>query len=508
MNERRLPSSALLTGGLVLGIAGNALLRAPGAPGLNLTLWTAAVAAMTVVLHGYRRRARMSSEAAVFLAAAVVFAMGLAWRDAPALKVLALLSVIVAFALPAFRAGMAWLRRGRVTEYIGALAAAGFHAVFGAALTVGDVDWNAVRDESGGHGRWRHAAATARGLVIALPFVVVFGALFISADAVFAAMVTDVVRIDFEEVMSHALPIGFLAWVSTGYMRGFMTGTRPAALADRAEAMRAPLSITEVSVVLGTLNLLFLGFIIVQFRYLFGGGDLIEVTPGLTYAEYARRGFFELVTVAALMLPLILAADALLRRSRLSDEYIFRSLTGMQIVLLLAVMASAFQRMRLYQAAYGLTEQRFYATALLVLLAVIVVWFAGTVLRGRRRRFAFGALVASFATVVVLHVVNPDAVIARTNIVRFQSGATAHAAFDAAYVGSLSGDAVPTLLAAFPSLPLDAQCRISRRLLDRFGPDAPASLRSWSWSSARARDAVRDHGGVLMGSLNTEGRCD
>src|SRR5690606_1837606 len=145
------------------------------------------------------------------------------------------------------------------------------------------------------------------------------------------------------------------------------------------------------------------------------------------------------------------------------------------------------------QSAYGLTEQRLYATALLILLGVIVVWFAGTALRGRRRRFAFGTLIASFTTVTVLYAMNPDAVIARTNMERVRSGDAAATSFDASYVSSLSGDAVPALLAAFPSLPAEARCRISGRLLQRWGPEEPAPLRAWSWSAARAREAVRAH---------------
>jgi hypothetical protein len=64
-----------------------------------------------------------------------------------------------------------------------------------------------------------------------------------------------------------------------------------------------------VSVALWILNLLFLGFMAVQLRYLFGGADLVEVTAGLGYAEYARRGFFELVATAALVVPILLVAD-------------------------------------------------------------------------------------------------------------------------------------------------------------------------------------------------------
>jgi len=61
---------------------------------------------------------------------------------------------------------------------------------------------------------------------------------------------------------------------------------------------------------LALVNLLFLGFILVQVRHLFGNADLVRLTPGLTYAEYARHGFFQLVVVVAIALPMLLV-DAL-----------------------------------------------------------------------------------------------------------------------------------------------------------------------------------------------------
>src|SRR5690606_28461555 len=110
--------------------------------------------------------------------------------------------------------------------------------------------------------------------------------------------------------------------------------------------------------------LLFLFFVLVQFRYLFGGAGMIEVTPGLTYAEYARRGFFELVAASALVLPLLLVGDWLFDHRGPRDGWIFRALSLLLILLVLVVMASAFHRMRLYLGAYGMTEPRLYATAL------------------------------------------------------------------------------------------------------------------------------------------------
>ena len=163
------------------------------------------------------------------------------------------------------------------------------------------------------------------------------------------------------------------------------------------------------------LNLLFLSFVVIQFRYFFGGATSVVLTPGLTYSEYARRGFFELVAVAALVLPLLLTAHWLLDKQKPESERAFRWLAGTQIMFLFVIMASAFQRMRLYQREYGLTEQRLYPTAFMGWLAIVFVWFVVSVLRGRRERFAFGALAAGFAVILALHALNPDDLIARVN---------------------------------------------------------------------------------------------
>jgi len=228
------------------------------------------------------------------------------------------------------------------------------------------------------------------------------------------------------------------------------------------------------------LDLLFLAFVAVQFRYLFGGSALVQSEAHLTYAEYARHGFFELVAVTALTLPVLLLADwALGDRGRRA----FRWLAAALLLLLGVVIVSALERMRLYVQHFGLTELRLYATGVILWLAVVSAWFAATVLRGRRHAFAIGALVAGFAATLALNVLSPDAFIARTNVTR--------PVVDVSYLANLGDDAVPTLVSRIRSLPAPERVVLARALLAR-NPSS-SDWRSWNLSRARAGDAIREH---------------
>ena len=504
----------LLAAGALLGVVGDALLRGSDPVGLNMSLWVASVAGAALAL---RRRAGLAPnrERVAWLAIGVVFAGGLAWRDAAPLQLLALGCAILTFALAASRVDAAWVRRAGVFRYAAALAMGALHAWTAAALALVDAARSTPRVETGRAAGRRRAAAVARGLLIAAPLVAVFGALFMSADAVFANLVRSVVRIDVDRVASHLLLFAVSAWVATGYLRGFLTGTEPPWFTDRSYGIdsqtvpvpkRPALGITEIATALAAMDLLFLVFVIVQFRYLFGGDALVQVTPDLTYAEYARRGFFELVFAVVLVVPVLLAADWLLERRVRRDVLVFRSLAGAQIGLVLGIAASALQRLRLYHASYGLTDSRFYAMVLLIWMGAILLWLAATVLRGRRDSFAFGALVSGLATIALLFVVNPDVIIARTNVARMAS-AGAPVRFDVAYATSLSADAVPVLIEALPTLPRDVQCPLARHILRRWPPDHDRSIRRWNWSAARASAAVREHEAGLRSMVGPDQKC-
>jgi hypothetical protein len=475
-----------LLGAVSLGVLADGLVRVQGRPGLNVALWAmAGVAALVVLLR--RRSEPASLETRWLVGGALGFAAALALRDADALAIFSLLAAVVALLLAAGRAAAGWASRAHVSDVaFGVLRVALLCAA-------GPVGWRrGVPDPAACAAGWgRPVRTVARGTAMALPALLLLTALLMSADPVFEGMVQAAFLFDMEPLLEHVLFAAVIAWLTAGYLRAFLIPDD--AVMDRLRAPRPAFAAAEVSVALWILNLLFVVFMAVQLRYLFGGAHLVEVTAGLSYAEYARRGFFELVATAALVVPILLVADWATAPDTARSRLVLRGTTLVLVVLLMGVIASAAYRMRLYQAAYGLTELRLYVSVFIVWLTAVLGWLVLTVLRGRRERFAFGAIIAGLACIAALNVVNPHALIARVNIDRAAAGAE----YDGRYVRGLSADAVPTLLARLHELPEAERCRVAGMLEERWSGERPGGWRTWNLSDWRARRLVAPQSGTL-----------
>jgi hypothetical protein len=472
---------AVLGISLPLGLLGDLLLRATPW-GLNVPLFTVALLAAAAALLRWRRIA-IPASSAWLIAPALLFAAAIAWRDSAWLFGLNLLALLGSLALIALYTRAGRLLVAGATEYLLGALLVGVSALAGwTPPLLADVRWPEVRV---GGGAIRHLVAVTRGLAIALPLLLVFGALFVAADAAFEGLVGRLFDWDLATLLSHLFLIGCWAWLSAGWLRQMLLA-RPWANPVGACPRLLTLGMVEMAIVLGALDLLFLAFVILQLPYLFGGAARVQAIPGLTYSEYARRGFFELVTVAALALPVLLLADWALRRERAAAVRLFRLLAAALVALLFVVIASALQRMLLYQSEYGLTELRVYTTAFMLWLAVVVAWFLATVLPGRRDLFAIGALLAAMAVVLALDAANPDALITRVNLARLAQGRP----FDAEYATVLSADAVPTLVESLPTLPERERRTVAAQLAARWSPPAELDWRTWSWGRQQAWRAV------------------
>ncbi|MCH8936692.1 MAG: DUF4173 domain-containing protein [Gemmatimonadetes bacterium] len=467
----------------LLGVLGDALLRATPW-GVNLPLWMGVAAAAGWALVPDRPNGR-SPITGWPLLAVMFFALCFAWRDSSFLRFWNGVAILGALSLPALQMHGVQLRLARITDYAMGLAASGVNAVAGVLmLTPDDVPWHVMSR----HGRQARAAAV--GVALAVPVLLVFGGLLMSADPGFERMVQSLVDWAFSTIASHVLLAGFIAWTSAGYLRTLATARDPVLKLGNAALAKAPskpaLGLLELGIPLGALSVIFLVFVGLQARYLFGGEAVILETAGLTYAEYARGGFFELVTASTLLLPVLLGTEWLLDKSNMRNVMRFRALSATLLVLIGLMMMSAVQRMRLYIDAYGLTQDRFYAMAFMIWIGVVLALYGATVLRGMRNRFAFGAVTTGFATLAILNIMNPEAVIVRTNLARAEAGAE----LDLEYAARLHADAIPELMARAPALLPEDQCDVFRQAIDRWTQREAADWRSWNLSRAKARRAV------------------
>ena len=477
LNQRTRLGLEIAALGLVAGVVGDTLLRAMPW-GLNMTLGIA-----TLVGAGYwlidRHKIRTGPDTPWLAITAILLGLAFLRRDAEELAVYNLMALALTFALTAASIHGELVSQWQPLDYVrGFVTSAASTAVGSLVLIFGDIKWHEVPQE----GRMRHTRAALLGVLIAAPLLIVFAALFASADPIFGSLLTSVFSFNLESAIQHTFLICFWAAAVGGFLRWSFLG-KPVVL--KASEVKPVPTIVPIATALGLLDFLFLMFVVVQLRYFFGGASVVVATEGLTYASYAREGFFQLVTASALVLPILLGADHLVRGGTATQLRIFRQLSGLLLALLAVVMASALGRMRLYVAEFGLSTDRLYATAFMVLLIGVFAWFAWTMMRGSRERFAFGALMQAFAVLAGLHVLNPSAFIVRHNLSR----PTDSHPFDARYATTLGADAVPALVEALPRLDSNDRCLVVTRLLDRWvdGEHAQADWRTWNWSRSRAR---------------------
>jgi hypothetical protein len=472
-----------LAAAIVLGLLGNLLLR--DVPwGIGFTLYFAAILGACAYL--YRNAAApLSRSVVVLVPPAILFASTFAWRDAGSLKFLNGVALMLIIGLAVLRRHQDHLSIGSVLDYPFRLFGRWFQFVADAVPLFNlEGRWPQLAERGNVH----HVSAAMRGVLIAAPLLLLFGGLFVSADAAFERLITQSVQIDLEMVMSNLLVTAICAWMFGGFLRRmFLVVETPKVQSDLVGPPPPPaLGLIEIGTVLGLLNALFALFVATQLPYFFGGAGIVSQTAGLGYAEYARRGFFELAAVAALALPVLLGSHALLSKTGAAGPKVFKVMASVLVGLLFVVIASAAFRMSLYVQVYGISMLRIYVLATIGWLMMVFGWFVLTVLRDRPQRFAFGGLVLFLTTILMLDIVNPEALTARINTTRVASTAV-----DTQYLNSLSADAVPELAQAVNRVKGDTKIQLIEGLEHRQDQLRRSDWRSWSLSKHLADRSIR-----------------
>ena len=310
--------------------------------------------------------------------------------------------------------------------------------------------WGQVAGERGSRSR---LMAVLRGLLLALPILLVFIALLESADLVFADYVDEAISwLDLER-LTRLLKQVLTVVLSAVFFLGALVIALRSSNKHHPISLKQPLvspflGFIESVVVLGAVDLLFAVFVTIQFAYLFGGQANITAT-GYTYSEYARRGFGELVMVAFLSLGLIMAFGAWTQREGRRQKHWFNGLSAGLVGLVGAILVSALKRLLLYENAYGFTRLRTYTHVAIVWMGILFAVFLALLFAERLRRFVLVVALAVLGFTATLNLLNVDSFIVRQNTARLsQTGE-----IDVHYLASLSDDAVPGLIDLIVSTP-------------------------------------------------------
>ena len=330
-------------------------------------------------------------------------------------------------------------------------------------------------------GRMASAVPFARGVLIAVPIAALLAGLLASADPVFASFFN--LNIDLGRLLLDVLLIAFGSLCAAGLLR--LAASEPV---DRVDGPAWRLGGTEALVVLAILDAVFAAFAIAQVLAATGAAADTLRSAGVTYADYARSGFFQLLWVSGITLAVLFLFSRISRLSRRRNALAFMVLAESAIALTLMVDVVAFRRLSLYEEAYGFTMLRLYSHVFAVWVAVVFLLLAVDFLGlWSRRRWFVGATIASALIVLLgLNFINPEALVVAFNTNHAQ---IAHK-IDGEYLTQLSSDATPALLASRASLDQALRSQIDHAACSgqRTYSAPPAAF---NWSDAQAAAARR-----------------
>jgi hypothetical protein len=311
-----------------------------------------------------------------------------------------------------------------------------------------------------------------------IPVLVVVAALLATADPVFAGLLQP--DLDAGPSVGHVLLIAVLALAVVCVVGLAASDAEDPAPRDRIGALEAVTALGLTAALLGL-------FVLAQVIAVTSAGERLVERSGLTPAEYARSGFFQLCWAAGIIVTLLAVIRALVSPDVLRAPTV-RVLGALVPGLALGLVVVSLRRMALYDQAFGLTMLRLWVLGAAVWMGAVLIFVAvRNAGIGTGREWVLPAsLAAAVVLVLVADVANPEAYVARHNLARAQDGAE----LDPAYLAQLSDDATPILVAAYEQAGPEGRAELEPALRCGEGPDGVARLNLSAARATAARDGA------------------
>jgi hypothetical protein len=353
-------------------------------------------------------------------------------------------------------------------------------------LLAEDVRWHLIQQY------WKPVGqAIFRGLLISIPLLLIFTVLLTSAEFRNNIYASTSDWSDWKTIARYVITFILCSWTAVAVLRGSVLN-RGLIQSPRLNLPTWKLGTIETMMILSAINLL----LVVAFVT---GDAFMGFSNQLTDAISVRQDVFYLVAIVLLVIGLLLMTQWLYKTANQNEAKMYQFLAALMILMTIILELAVMHRLHIYTDAYGWAETDFYLLIFLRWLIVIVIWFAITLLRGKRIYFIFGTIVTTLFFIGILHSANPDARIAEVNLARLQTKQT----YDMNVITSLSADAFPTLLEKLPTLPKSPRCHLWQHLQTH--PQGVLqklnSWRDWHWAHQKTQEAFQKTQQTVLVSL-------
>lgn len=323
------------------------------------------------------------------------------------------------------------------------------------------------------------------GIIVSVPFLIIFSLLFKSADPIFEVKLADFLAIIWKPEIWLRFATIIVIWnLLCGYLRRTGKVTSLQSYIDRKKPNQSFDGVI-VFVFLLLNNLLFFAFILIQLEYLFGGSDVIRNTS-FTYADYVHRGFYEFWATVVLVSVIIVCTGRKLK----DQSGVIRSMVGISWIVMIGqtfvMIASGFKRIMAYEEAYGYSYFRILVGLFLLFMASVFVMFIFKIAQRKTLAWLIScALCLAFVFLIFVSTFSIDRFIAEKNVTRYLQQ---DKELDLDYLGSLSTDAYYEIERLAIETDDKNVKRQANKILKKMRDEAEENLQHWpSWNRSLSK---------------------
>lgn len=308
--------------------------------------------------------------------------------------------------------------------------------------------FTALSEWTGSKGKRQQSSVIIKvviGLLISIPLLALVLLLLTSADIVFGHYLTKafevILKMNLADLLMQFILLILVAILLFSYLDSFIRSMKKNEEQVPKLQINTQIDSIILMTVLGVLILVYIAFILIQFRYMFGGSISRALPVKLTYAEYARRGFFELVAVTLINFTILLVGLVFQPNAKKVGSILVRVLQSLLVICTVVMLVSAFMRMSLYESQFGYTYLRVLTHAFMIFLfvlfivALLKIWNRGVSLFQ-------SYVVISLVAYLIINYINIDVFITKKNLERYDKTGL----LDAKYLTTLSYDSLPIVL--------------------------------------------------------------